>query len=291
MSSSIKTDLQKPKGLGGDIEVHRIPIEKIKIGKDRRPLDQKNVTKIAVSMKSVGQLAPVIARRLDNGIIKLVSGLHRLEAAKSLGNSKINAVIIEAGLDEARICEDVENLHRMDLRALVKAERIDRIRRMLVRRARENAEAAGGKQPKDKAINKTARLLGIHKREVQRSMIISKIDSDAKTAATVQGLDNKQNALLAIAEQRTVKAQLEKIKELANEKTARASVRARGNGAREMVTVLPEHESPSISPIEQEEAEFKALKKLFNRSSHAAQKRFVSYLKGRKNRKATVLAD
>ena len=58
-----------------------INIESIKIGKNRRPIDESKVIAIAESMKLIGQLSPVII----NEDMELIAGAHRVEAAKRLG--------------------------------------------------------------------------------------------------------------------------------------------------------------------------------------------------------------
>ena len=56
--------------------------------KRRATLDQKRVDEIATSMLDKGQEAPILVRE-DGTRFVLVEGLHRLEAAKALGEKTI----------------------------------------------------------------------------------------------------------------------------------------------------------------------------------------------------------
>jgi hypothetical protein len=62
-------------------------ISSIKVGERHRPLDDAKVRQIAESMKLVGQISPVIIA--EDG--SLIAGRHRMEAAKFLGWTRLNA--------------------------------------------------------------------------------------------------------------------------------------------------------------------------------------------------------
>jgi ParB-like chromosome segregation protein Spo0J len=63
--------------------------------KRRATLDQKTVDEIAQSMLEVGQQTPIQVRR-DGERFVLVEGLHRLEAAKALGETTIYGYLVQA---------------------------------------------------------------------------------------------------------------------------------------------------------------------------------------------------
>jgi sulfiredoxin len=63
--------------------------------KRRATLDQKRVDEIATSMLDKGQQAPIQVRA-DGARFVLVEGLHRLEAAKALGEKTIFCFLVEA---------------------------------------------------------------------------------------------------------------------------------------------------------------------------------------------------
>jgi len=63
--------------------------------KRRATLEQKRVDEIAASMLDTGQQMPILVRR-DGERFVLVEGLHRLEAAKALGEKTIFGYRVDA---------------------------------------------------------------------------------------------------------------------------------------------------------------------------------------------------
>jgi sulfiredoxin len=63
--------------------------------KRRSTLDPKKMQAIAESMLEVGQQTPILVRR-DGERFVLIEGLHRLEAAKQLGEETIYGYLVEA---------------------------------------------------------------------------------------------------------------------------------------------------------------------------------------------------
>jgi sulfiredoxin len=63
--------------------------------KRRATLDQKRVDEIAASMLEKGQETPILVRT-DGARFVLVEGLHRLEAAKALGEKTIFCYLVDA---------------------------------------------------------------------------------------------------------------------------------------------------------------------------------------------------
>ena len=61
----------------------------------RRTLDPETVSEIAASMLEVGQKTPIQVRH-DGKRHILVEGLHRLEALKWLGETEIDAYLVQA---------------------------------------------------------------------------------------------------------------------------------------------------------------------------------------------------
>lgn len=72
------------------------PVAKIYVPiKRRATLDQKRVDEIAESMLKDGQQTPILVR-VDGARFVLVEGLHRLEAAKALGEQTIVGFRVDA---------------------------------------------------------------------------------------------------------------------------------------------------------------------------------------------------
>ena len=71
-----------------------IPIADVYVPiKRRATLERKRVDELAASILDKGLLAPIKA---DGGRFVLVEGLHRLEAAKALGEETIVAFLVDA---------------------------------------------------------------------------------------------------------------------------------------------------------------------------------------------------
>ena len=74
----------------------KFPIANIYVPVKRRAtLKPETVKAIAESMLQVGQQTPILVRR-DGERFVLVEGLHRLEAAKSLGEATIVGYLVQA---------------------------------------------------------------------------------------------------------------------------------------------------------------------------------------------------
>jgi len=63
--------------------------------KRRATLDQKRANEIAASILEKGQLTPILVRA-DGARFVLVEGLHRLEAAKALGEKTVLCFLVDA---------------------------------------------------------------------------------------------------------------------------------------------------------------------------------------------------
>jgi sulfiredoxin len=76
----------------------RLPLEIVKIYvpvKRRATLDAAKVTSLSESMLAEGLKMPIQVRE-DGARFVLVEGLHRLEAAKLLGETRIDAYLVQA---------------------------------------------------------------------------------------------------------------------------------------------------------------------------------------------------
>ena len=188
--------------------IEKIAIKDIKVFGGRRSVQSDKVRLIANSMNKIDLKTPITVKKCKTGV-RLVAGLHRLEAAKLLGWKKIKTVQMSGGKTNARIWEDFENLHRAELTVLERADRIERWRKKTWKRASQVA-GPGGRQPKDAGITKTAQKLGFSVDEVSRAKKISRISPKVKAKARKRGLADNQSALLAIAKAPTPKEQLRK---------------------------------------------------------------------------------
>ncbi len=102
------------------------PIAKIRVPANRLR-DLQDYSGLAASMKRIGLLAPITIT--EAGI--LVSGRHRLEAAKALGWRTIPAFVVEDDELENRLVEIDENLRRHDLTVYEQAKHAEERERVL----------------------------------------------------------------------------------------------------------------------------------------------------------------
>jgi ParB family transcriptional regulator, chromosome partitioning protein len=96
-----------------------VPVERIKIGLNRRKLKQEKVDKLMESIETSGLLNPITV----DADFNLIAGLHRLTACKQLGLEKIDCNIVSyLTADHARLAEIDENLIRNELKPLERSQ-------------------------------------------------------------------------------------------------------------------------------------------------------------------------
>ena len=191
---------------------YKVYINEVRVTDDRRSLDEEKVHAIAASMSLIGQRAPITVREVKKKLV-LVSGAHRLEAARRLGWSTLGAWVIYDDDVEARLCQIAENVCRAELKALDRAIYINELRSLVQQKVGQVAPP-GGTQPRDSGVNKTAKAMGLTREDVRRSKIIAGISAEGIAEARRLGLDDNQRALLLIAKLPTPNAQVMALQEL-----------------------------------------------------------------------------
>jgi ParB family chromosome partitioning protein len=103
-----------------------IPINDIKVKKRIRK-DMGDITALADSMKRFGQISPILITEKN----VLIAGGRRLEAARSLGWSSINAVVAEIPDELSKLEYELEeNIQRRDFSQTETQEAVNRIHRL-----------------------------------------------------------------------------------------------------------------------------------------------------------------
>jgi hypothetical protein len=111
---------------------------------------------------------------------------------------------------DGQLTEIAENLHRLELTALERAQHVARwleLSKVLEEDSATEAKGAqlghpsGGEQPHDLGVSRAAKELGVSRQEVQRAVKIASIVPDAVTAAKEAGIDINQSKLLKVAEE------------------------------------------------------------------------------------------
>jgi len=179
-----------------------LDVEAIQVGPRARPINAESVKTLSASMEKIGLRTPVTVRMLDDDAVSdpmLVSGLHRLQAAKALGWQQIECFVVEhESEDEARLWEIAENLHRADLTQLERSEHIAEWISIADRVSVQVAPKPQGGRPEG-GTSKASRELGIETTDAKRSVKVASLTDEAKEAAREVGLDDNRTALLEAA--------------------------------------------------------------------------------------------
>ncbi|MDE2582761.1 MAG: ParB N-terminal domain-containing protein [Rhodospirillales bacterium] len=190
-----------------------------------------------------------------------MAGRHRVEAARKLGWTEIEAVVRECDETDARLWEIAENLHRAELTAQERAEHIAEWVRLRGEKVGQLIPP-GGRQPNDQGIRKAARELPVagdtdeaKRKNVERAVKIAAIAPEAKEAARAAGLDDNQSALLAVARAAPAE-QIAKVAEIAE---------------RRAVEPAP----APLNDVETEEQWLSAIMRVWNRGAPQWRERFL----------------
>ncbi len=145
-----------PKGY----RVTEIDVERIELNpyQPRKLFDQGKLNELALSIKEVGLLQPLIVRKKAGkaGYYELIAGERRLRAAKIAGLKKVAAIIRDFDEDEAAQVALIENLQREDLNPVEEAMAFERLLHYFAWTQQELAQRLGKSQS---AIANKIRLL------------------------------------------------------------------------------------------------------------------------------------
>ncbi len=105
------------------MQTQRIELGLLRASAQPRPLQTADVDKLAASIREIGLIQPVTVREVSgthNGLVQrvfqIVAGHHRVAAARALGWTEIDAVVVQADSQlEAELIEIDENLCRSEL--------------------------------------------------------------------------------------------------------------------------------------------------------------------------------
>lgn len=235
-STPKKTSARLPVKQRPSYDAQTIEIADIKIKGKRRALDPTEVKKLMESISALGFKTPItvwsVKRDAGWGKTKtelvLVSGWHRLEAMKQLGETTIPCIIMQGDERDARMWEISENLHRADLTPLQYDQQVVewvRLREADPRVSAQNVQKKGQGRPKG-GISEAVRKLPVKgkthaakRRGVQRAFEVVSLFPEAIVAVEKAGLDKNPSKYRKVAAEKTLEAQLTKVREL----TARKS--------------------------------------------------------------------
>jgi ParB-like chromosome segregation protein Spo0J len=187
-------------------EVRLVPINDVVVPEERmRQLG--DITSIVASIQDVGVIEPIVLRR---DTLELISGLHRLESVRTLGQHEILARLIDVSEVQAAMIEIDENLARVELTALERAEHMSRRKQLYealhpeVKHGGAPGKAGGGKaKSKDARVASfaadTAKKTGLSQRTVQEDVQIAKLSPESKRVVKGTPLAGKKRELLALS--------------------------------------------------------------------------------------------
>lgn len=169
----------------------------------RRVFDEGALGELAESIKLYGILNPILVRQTEVGTYRIVAGERRFRAAKLAGLDLVPAILDQRDeSDSERLAlQLVENLQRQDLSSMERAIAIGQL-----------------KEQHSVSIRDIARLLGISKSMVQRSLEVLQLPDDLQ-AALISGVSESKVLLLANVQSRSQReALLRQIEGLTREK-------------------------------------------------------------------------
>ena len=141
----------------------QVDIDKIIVGKRLREGYYKtDIHEMVVSMRTFGQLVPLVVRRNSDGTYTLIAGERRLLAAKKLGWKQISVVEREADDEEATCLEAVENLHRRNFTWQEEVKALKALHESMAKKAE--------KENRPWTLEHTAQVVGCSKATVSRDL-------------------------------------------------------------------------------------------------------------------------
>ncbi|MBR0838706.1 ParB N-terminal domain-containing protein [Bradyrhizobium liaoningense] len=234
----------QPPNLFREVRGEWISTTRIFVPKRQADLDEEIVTGIAHSMQAWGQLHPiyvrdVIEKRRQGKAIhrtKLVTGAHRLAAAKRLGLEKVWCAYVKGNEREARLVQLTENLWRKKRlsvlrRAEILVEYVELASTKVKVSGQVDQKKGRGRPPGGNALI-ARELPGLHgtvdavRKLVERAVRINSIAPKAKEAAKKAGLANIQSALERIAKAGGPSDQVKMVAELS--KMTNQALRSKG---------------------------------------------------------------
>jgi ParB family chromosome partitioning protein len=91
----------------------------------RKIIDPESLEELTASIRKHGILQPLIFRNGDQGLLYIVAGERRYQAAKKAGLTDLPAICVNGNTDEIAL---VENIQRQDLTAVEEAEALQRLK-------------------------------------------------------------------------------------------------------------------------------------------------------------------
>lgn len=254
-----------------------IPLAMVDDTKRLRLVDPAWVEGLAVSMEEIGLNNPIeVGEPGENGLYPLISGAHRLHAARLLEWETIPAVIFTGDAVVAAIREIDENLMRRELSILDRGVFLAERKKLHLLRFPQTAH--GGDRVSEQAITvlgcsgrfseEVAKKIGLSAATVDRGVKVIKIVPDVRETIARTWLADSW-------------ADLKLLTTLPPEKqrgTVKRVLRA-NNPLPSIAAALRDLDGDAAPVPDNDEQQFRALRTAWRKASAAARKRFLAHLR------------
>lgn len=217
----------------------------------RRDVRNSEVERLAASLGEIGLRTPISVRyfadrRGASGTedsYVLVTGAHRLAAAKLLGWSEIECFVVDCDEIDAQLWEIAENLHRAELTTLERDEQIAEWVRLNAERISAQPAQKMDRGRPEGGVSAASRELGLNRDDARRAVKVASLSDEAKEAAREVGLDDNRTALLAAAKAEPAQqaAVIRDYSEKQKADRSRIDGDVKARAAREVASMLAEH--------------------------------------------------
>lgn len=220
--------------------MQKIAVSKIQKSARPRALNSDAVEKLAQSMNQIGLHTPITVKPaifFHQGVecsgFEIVTGRHRLEAARMLGWEEIDAMVMDEDIRTCRLWEISENLHRAELTALERSAMVAEWVELTGVKVGQNVQVCSGGRGHREGISEAARQLPVEgktddakRKNVERAIKVASLSPEAQEKAKEVGLDDNRSALLDAAKEDTPEEQVAVLEEKAKKKRIKVEVAA-----------------------------------------------------------------
>lgn len=141
------------------MESLEIQIEEIVVDEGNQRQKLQGIEELAASFKTVGQIQPVIVKRVGERRYQLIAGHRRLAAAKTAEFKVLSAVVLDVESEKAKTIQLVENIQRENLSAV------------------EVAESLHSLMQDEQDLHHLGRMIGKSDKWVRRHLALLKVDT------------------------------------------------------------------------------------------------------------------
>ena len=182
------------------MEVINIPINKIRVNKRLREVNQNKIQELANSIKDIGLLHPITVSKKDN-FFYLISGNHRLHSFKHLQRTEIPATINGGNKLVDKLIEIEENLVDSSLTIIQESIHIKEREELLVQLGRR-AKSGENRYTRTGLTNQElADGLGMSKRNYLYFRSIANMDSEVLEILDNTEFANNRTDLITLTQQ------------------------------------------------------------------------------------------